>query len=115
MTTKITTVSKLEFPSKRMVDGVGPRRVSSQVLYTQHKISGRRFEALSEKKSDLLARVLFIAILAGLALWAALTAYPAEAKTIELKKCRTNEECLRLYCEGAPNYVQDEKLTALCV
>lgn len=40
---------------------------------------------------------------------------PARAQTIELRDCRTNEECLRLYCEGAPNYVQDEKLTALCV
>jgi len=70
---------------------------------------------LPKKKDDLVWRVLFLAVLFGLGLWAALHAYPAEAKTIELKNCRTNAECLQLYCEGAPGYVRDEEIIAGCV
>lgn len=35
----------------------------------------------------------------------------AQAKTIELRDCRTNAECERIYCSGeAMNYVQDKSI-----
>lgn len=38
----------------------------------------------------------------------------ATAQTVELRDCRSNEECLALYCEGNTGYVQEVDLTKLC-
>lgn len=67
-------------------------------------------------KNDTMTRFLFVLAVLGLLLGAWLWANPesAKAKTIELRDCRTNEECLRLYCEGNTGYVQDSALTKLC-
>ena len=64
-------------------------------------------------QNDLGARFLFILAVLGLLLGAWLLSHPesAKAKTIELRDCRTNEECERIYCSGeAMNYVQDKSI-----
>lgn len=69
-------------------------------------------EGRQKPKNDLWQRFAFIMALGLILLGAWAIANPvAKAKTIELRDCRTNAECLQIYCSGeAVNYVQDKSI-----
>ena len=69
----------------------------------------------AKAKNDLAARFLFVLALLGLLLGAWFLSHSvAEAKTIELKNCRTNKECGTLYLSSSQNYVQDQHIIKGC-
>ena len=73
------------------------------------------WKARKRPQNDLGARFLFVLVVLFFifAIW--VFKHPiAQAKTIELRDCRTNAECLQLYCAGGTGYVQDSSLTKLC-
>ena len=79
-----------------------PSKSVDGIVRIRGKSAGWVYPKINASKTlDLAIRFAFVMVVGVLCLIAYLYATPAKAKTIELKECRTNAECLQIYCDGA--------------